>query len=135
MTSNIDKALPHFVRTDTTIQSLLSDRVYPLKLPPGATLPAITFQEISLAGDQPHNEKLQLPRKRYQFTVYAGLIEDAVPLTIALKARLDGYRGNMGTGTYITIVDGVLLKDARMTDDPLTGLFVRQQDYLITIKE
>jgi hypothetical protein len=68
-------------------------------------------------------------------TIYGVLIETIDGIMRVLKTALDGYRGNMGTGTYVTVVDGVLLKDERSNDDPATGLYIRQQDYLIIVKE
>jgi len=135
MTANIWKALPHFIKNNSGVAALIVDRVYPMRLPETTTLPAIAFQDISTVATQAHKERSILPRPRFQFTIYGGTVESIDLVSKALKTALDGYQGNMGTGSYITEVEACLYKNEFSNDDPETGIYLRYQDYLIMYKE
>ena len=135
MTANIWKALPHFLESNGGLSALVSTRIYPMRLPQTATLPAITYQDVSLAVTQAHKEKSSLPRPRFQFTISGGTVESVDNVGTALKNAIDGYQGNMGTGSYITEVEACLLKNEFSNDDPETRLYLRYQDYVIQYKE
>lgn len=133
--ANIWEALPHFLLTDVTLNGLIGDKLFSLRIPQSETLPAITYQDISTVATQAHGEPSALPRVRFQFTIHAGSLASAVAICQALKNRLDGYRGIMGTGAYQTEVDAVLFKNQISDDDTETGIVRRLQDYVIQYKE
>lgn len=133
--ADIWKALPYHLIQNSGLSALISSRVYPIRLPQGTTLPAICYQDISAAFTQAHGEKSALPRPRFQFTIYSETVEVANSVGAALKACIDGYKGNMGTGAYITKVEACLLKNELSNDDPETGVYLRYQDYVIQYKE
>jgi hypothetical protein len=138
--SDIWKALPYHLIHNTGLSALLSTRIYPLRLPQTLStdtlLPAIAFQDISRLGTQAHRERLSLPRPRFQFTIYAGTLLSANAVGEALKACIDGYKGNMGAGSYVTTVEACLLKNEYTNDDTtLDGLVLKYQDYIIQYKE
>lgn len=133
--ADIWKALPYHLKNNSGLVSLLSTRIYPYRLPQGATLPALCYQDISRTGTQAHNERLSLPRPRFQFTIYGGTVESVDSVAEALKAAIDGYKGNMGTGAYITKVEACLLKNEYSNDDTETGLYLKYQDYVVQYKE
>jgi len=135
MTANLDKALPYYLKNIGAISALVSDRIRPNRLESGETIPAVVFELISTNPVQTHGDQSFLPRQRYQFTYYGVSYETCKNIGIAFKAALDGYQGNMGTGSFVTEIEACLYKDERSTDDPETGLFWRQQDYLIIWKE
>lgn len=139
MPANIDKALPHFLINNAGIFALVSNRVYPNRLPQNintpTSLPAVAFQIISTATTQSHGEASFLPRQRVQFTYYGMSVGICEQIANAFKAALDGYSGIMGTGTFTTEIEGVLFKDERSDSDSELGTYWRQQDYLIMWKE
>lgn len=135
MTADIWKALPYYLENNSGLAAIVSSRIYPIRLPQTPTLPAICFQDITLAVTQAHGEKSCLPRPRFQFTIYADKVIDANSVAQALKAALDGYRGSMGTGSYQTSVEACLLKNEYTNDDPEVGIYLRYQDYIIQYKE
>lgn len=136
MTSDIDKALPYYLTHQSGLTSIVSTRIFPMRIPQGETLPAIFFQDISTSFIQAHNEPSFLPRKRYQFTSVGGTVEDAEKASHALKLVLDGlHKTNIGVSPYTTEVEAIIIKDERKTDDPETGLFWCQQDFLVIYKE
>lgn len=61
------------LQSDTAISALVADRIHPLKLDDGATLPAITFQQIA---DDPQSgldgDDGNLIRYRIQINVWAS---------------------------------------------------------------
>lgn len=128
---DIWKALPYYLENYSALAALVSSRIYPMRLPQTVDLPAITYQDISTAYTQAHNEPSALPRPRFQFTIYAGTVISANAVAEALKAALDGYRGNMGTGAYLTFVEACLLKNEFSNDDPELAIQQKFQDYVI----
>jgi hypothetical protein len=133
--ASIWEALPHFLISDTALEDLVEDKIYPMRLPQTTTLPAITYQDISTISTQAHGERSALPRKRFQFTIYGGTISSVDAIAKALKDRLDGYRGDMGEDDFLTEVDACLFKNEISDDDTETGIMKRLQDYVIQYKE
>lgn len=133
--ADIWKALPYFLIADTSLNNLVGSKIFPMRIPQSETLPAITFQDISTVATQAHGEPSVLPRIRFQFTIHSGTIVSIQAVAKALKTRLDGYRGSMGTGTYVTEVTAILFKNELSNDDPITGIMQRLQDYIIQYKE
>lgn len=134
MTANIEKALPHFLENDTNLSALVADRIYPYKLPQTTTLPAIVYQDISNTFTQAHGEASALPFPRYQFTIYAGTVDMLNQVKEALRIRLDGYKGIMGTSSYETEVEAALLKNEYGNNDTDVGIYLKYQDYIIQYK-
>ncbi len=134
--SDIWKALPYHLIHNTGLAALVSTRIYPMRLPQGATLPALCYQDISSQYTQSHGEKSALPRPRFQFTIYGVTVDSVNSISTALKNAIDGYKGSMGTGSYITIVEACLLKNEYSNDETATeGIVYRFQDYVIQYKE
>lgn len=133
--ADIWQALPHFLLADVTLNGLIGGKLFVMRIPQSETLPAITYQDISTVTTQAHGEASALPRIRFQFTIHAGSVSAATAICQALKNRLDGYRGAMGTGAYQTEVDAVLFKNQITDDDTETGIIRRLQDYVIQYKE
>lgn len=133
--ADIWKALPYYLINNAGLNALVSDRIRPIRLKQGETLPAITFQDISSNYVQAHGEAHALPFPRFQFTIFAGTVSSATAVANALKSALSGYKGNMGTGTFVTKVEACLLKNEFSNDDPEIGIFQRFQDYVIQYKE
>lgn len=135
MTADIYQALPYFI-THSGVSILDNTEFHPMKLPQTTTnLPAVFYQDISTVSISAHGEASFLPKKRFQFTCVGVTLASIIPIMQALKARLDGYQGNMGTGSYVTEVEASIIKDERVLDDPETNLVWMQQDYLIIYKE
>lgn len=135
MSADIDKAIPHYCINNAGIFALIGNRIKPNKLPHETLIPASTFQLISTVRLSIHKAPSFLPKQRYQFTHFGVTYEICRQIAEAFRSALDGYQGNMGTGSYLTEVEAVLLKDERHDDDTETGLFWRQQDFLFIWKE
>ena len=81
----------------------IDDRLYPLLLPQGATLPAVVYKRIST----PRMLELEnsfLPHPRFQFDVFAGSFPRAKAVAEQVRLALDLYRGAMGEYTVQTVI-------------------------------
>jgi hypothetical protein len=74
------------------LAALLGERVYPVTLPQGATLPAITYQVISGAGEGDGHTGPGLSRRRYQFDCWAATYGQAADLGRALVQAVHARR-------------------------------------------
>ena len=106
-------------------------RIHPLRLPQGATTPALVYQRI-LTGRQLHQSGASdLAEPRLQVTCWAPDYDTAIALADEVRLALGGHRGGMG-GTDVrsaAVVDDVDL------DDPNTGLVRRVLDIQLQHRE
>lgn len=92
----IEQDLRSYLLAQSTINALIVDRLYPLRLPQGATLPAVTYQRIFGAQAVSHDGASDLGRARLQLDCWADTYAVMASLADALRAALSGYRGPMG---------------------------------------
>lgn len=75
------------LRDDAGVGAVCADRIYPLKLPQGATLPAVTYQRItadhggSLGGDTSNCDRVYM-----QINCWASTFGSALALADAVRA-------------------------------------------------
>jgi len=93
-----------------------SARVYPRRLPQGVTLPAITYALVSSGIEYQSAGQSSLETPRYQLDCWGATYLAAKTLAEELKARLSGFRGQMGTKT----VTAAFIEGEREDDDPET---------------
>lgn len=89
----IGQALRAFLIADTAVAGLVSTRIYPLRLPQKAVLPAIVLTRIS--GTRGHHLRgpQSLTRTRYQVDCWARTHDEATALGTLCQSRLDGFTG------------------------------------------
>ena len=113
----------------------VGERVYPLTLPQGVTLPAITYQVISDVPTISHSTMQDHPTYtgyehgfvRVQFDCYGRDYDEAEALCDELRALAVGYRGYWGT----VEIDSVR-PDVRLDDwDETPGVWRVIQDLII----
>lgn len=129
-----------FLAADATIAALVVaggiTRIYPNKLPQGVVATSLVYQEISNVGDHHNAGPSGLASPRMQITAWAGSADAAATLARAVKSRIDGYRGTMGSGGDAVTVQGVFFQDSRdIEDDETPTLFGKQADYRIVWNE
>lgn len=121
------------LQTRPQLIALIGDRVYPRRMPTGATFPLVLYTRISTTRGHSHSGPDGLPEPRIQFDVY-GLDPDTVDATAQeLRLALDGFRGQMGD-----VVVGSVRIVGEHDDDPddlETGLYRRTLDALIQHEE
>jgi hypothetical protein len=124
-----------FLLADAAIAGLVATRIYPVKLPQGITAPSIVYNEISGQGDH-HNEGASgLVRVRMQIAAWAQTADAAHALFLAVKNRLDGYRGPMGAGATLVTVQGAFVDSWRDVDDTVANLRGKAADYFLFFEE
>lgn len=82
----------------------VGERVYPMTLPQGVAVPAVTYQRVSddmlvthdIAQDHPLYDGRHHKETRVQFNAYGDTYDDAEALSNELQAVITGYRGLWG---------------------------------------
>ncbi len=85
---NVEDAMRDLLVADVTVSGLVATRVYPMQMPQGATLPAITYQRVATT---PHDD-LELTQNhewvRVQVDCWAANYAGAKALAVAVRAAL-----------------------------------------------
>jgi hypothetical protein len=110
-------------------------RVYPLTLPQGATLPAITYQVVSEIPLNSHSTAQLHPtwtadrdgQTRVQLSVYARNYVEAEQVMAELKAAVTGFRGQWGDVEVHSALPDIGLDDY----EPETKLWRRIVDVMV----
>lgn len=127
----LEEGLRTYTLAGSAVAALVGTRMYPRMLPQTPTLPALVYQRIDtrrlhdLAGPD------GLPRPRMQVTCWAPLPLSASGLAAAVRQRLDGYRGAMGTVS----VESCLLVGERDVTDTEAGRYGVALDFMIQYQE
>lgn len=137
--ADIRPALRAFLVADSAIEALVktgsTTRIYPIKMPQGVTATSIVYNDISaLIGL--HNEGSDgLTSLRIQIAAWALTADAAQALALAIKNRLHGYAGTMGTGDAAVNVQLVRFDSWRDQDDTVANLRGKVCDYFIDYDE
>jgi len=108
----------------------VDDRIYPLLLPQGATLPAVVFHRIST----PRLHELErsfLPQGRFQFDCWAETFQGAKAVQEQVRLALDLYSGPMGEYT----VEVAIVEDERDDYEPEMGRWRSMVEAVIWVVE
>lgn len=113
----------------------VGDRVYPLSLPQGATVPAVVYRVISDDPTVTHSDDQQSPTytgirasvSRVQFDCLANTYDDAEDLRDELVDLAVGYRGMWGSLEIQSVIPDLRLDDW----DPDVGQYRVIQDLMI----
>jgi hypothetical protein len=114
----IDVGIFHLLSATAAITSLCEGRIYPTILPPGPTLPALTYRMIS-AKPSPTLTTSGFQRWRMQCDCFAETEAQAVGLREALRSTLEGYNGVLSDGTFLQDAQFVQLSDSFQDDASL----------------
>jgi len=90
------------------VNAEIEDRVYPLPLPQGIDLPAVTYQDISDVPSYSNGNDTCYSRKRYQVDVWASTRTEAGRVAIQIWEAMSGYNGVWGAYEigFVKRVDG-----------------------------
>ena len=131
----LETGLYAYLAASTPITALVSDRIFPNAIPPAESFPCITFNRLST--EQPHHMTAAagVQSARIQVDCWAkgrGGYSSAAAIAEAVRDRMDGYRGTMGTVTVKTTHLHEQRDDYEApTDAAELGVFKVSQDYLI----
>lgn len=134
MIKDIRTALRGFVLADTTVASIVGTRMFPRVLPQGVRDPAIVYNRVSMLGDHHMQGASGLVEVRMQIDAWAETADDAYELAVAVKQRIDGYRGEMqsvASPPEVVFVQGVFFANARDDYDSNRQLYRESWDYML----
>jgi hypothetical protein len=116
--------LVHVLKALPSLTALVGERIYPVTLPQGVTLPAIRYMQIDNPPELSHSGSSELSHPRIQLTAVASTYATAEAIAEALKLALHGsQRWGPGCVSWIASdVDGY---------EPETGLYMRHVDVLM----
>lgn len=117
--------------SDAAITAIVVDRVFPLKMPQGVTQASIVYARISGQGDHTMQGASDLARPRIQIASWAPSADVADALARLVKARIDGFRGQMGG----VAVQGVFFDSEGDQYDDTTKLYGVRHDYFVWFEE
>lgn len=124
-----------FLLASSGVTSLAGQRVFPLRMPQGETRASVVYQRISGEGDHHMQGASGMNRVRMQVGAWAKETDDANALADAVKFRLDGYKGPMGSGAALVQVQGVFFVNERDLYDTDSNLHGVARDYSIVFEE
>jgi hypothetical protein len=127
----IEEGIVTFLKSDAPLTAVIGSRVYPMRLPQGETLPAVTYQRISSPPRSSHDGASTLKNPRFQFKSWGETYADARTVADLLKAALDGYVGLMGT---VAVQNTIIMNDLDY-NDPQTETYQGVVDAIIWHRE
>jgi hypothetical protein len=93
----IEAGLNTHLLADSNVTDLVGARIYPLKVPQDADLPAIAYQKISGPRDETQSGPSGLVESRMQLTYQGTTYSEAKLVAEAVRGSIDGFSGTMGS--------------------------------------
>lgn len=124
-------SLVTFLLADGTVSGLVAARMYPILLPQEPSYPAIVYSLASSTRLHALDGPPGRASHRVQIDCYAETYKEAHQLAAAVRQRLDGYAGLMGS----TEVGYVSLDNEQDLYDDDARVHRVLQDFLISHKE
>lgn len=87
------------------LAALVASRIYPMRLPERATLPALTYQRVSTLPIQTRDSTATLMRPRFQFDIWAEAFDDVAPVRVELVEALLGLEALSGIRTNVVLAN------------------------------
>lgn len=130
----LENALFAYLSTDPQLSSLVEDRIFPIRMPEGTVLPAVTYARVSSSRTYFY-EKFEdtdpFTRVRVQFNCWSNIADQAMEVGEAVLLALSGYDGDMA-GQLIGSSFNVLEQDQYEGD---AKLFRRILDFHIMYED
>lgn len=127
----IEQQLFTHLSTYAGLAALSGDRVYPLALPQGGALPALTYMRVSEAPVLDRdNRAARYRRDRYQIDGWAADYDTAVALRGQVRAAMGTFRV-----TSAPRVDGALPAGGSDVPEAEEGQYRFRLDYMISHEE
>ena len=138
MGMQLGEALYAHLAGTVNVSSHVATRIYPLVAPQGASLPFLTFQEISNLGVHAMSKDPKIRHPRYQVSIFANNYSSARAVAKEVKTALQDYQsdisGLLGDGTSGVDVQRVFFENEidLHAIDPETagGTYHIAQDYI-----
>lgn len=98
MTLALETALFDYLSGDGGVAALVGDRIYPMRLPEGAHIPAISWHRVDANRTytfDPFEETDAWVQARVQFNCWAYTPEESMTIGEAVLMALSGFDGDM----------------------------------------
>jgi hypothetical protein len=126
----IEEALYTYLLGETDITDIVSTRIYPVVLPQGTELPALTYIQVS----NPVHHDVDIAYPRMQLSSWAEDYADAKDLFYAVKETMQRYKGVMGGDSGVKVSQVVFLNSFDLYSQG-TGIWHIPADYKIIYRE
>ena len=134
MALDLEDALVAKLKADAAIYALAKDRIYPAPLPDVATLPAITYQEITGVPQTTHDSIAggnELINGMYQIDCWGIDKAGARALAAAVYAECYGWSGTVTDAGESCTFGPMLLQARRNNYDSPSRTFNIQLDFTV----
>jgi hypothetical protein len=129
--ADLAEGLRTFLLADATVAALVGTRMSPQPLPQGSALPALTYTLVNYEQPVSHNGTSGLEHHTIQIDCWGADTGAAVALFTAVRKRLRGYTGLVGT----VRAQGIFLAQARDLYDDETKAHRRIADFSVWNEE
>lgn len=126
--TELAQAVADYLTSDTDVAALVATRIYPLILPQGPTLPALTYKANLVERDMTLDDPDLQASSVFQIDCWASTYAAADALFHAVRRRLNGYRGTM---SGVTVTGIFLFRQAPDAYEPASKLYKRSGDFNI----
>ena len=123
----METAVRAILAADGTVSGLVSSRIYPMKLPQGPTMPAITYSRVSGPRVETITGPSGLAHPRVQVDSWASTYAGVKALATAVRKALDGYRGTIAS----VRVGGIIMDGELDLYEPGVEEYRVTQDYVV----
>jgi hypothetical protein len=127
----IEEALVALLEGAAAVTDIAGERIYPVRLPRGATLPAVTYFLVSGPRDQTQQGPSGLVPARIQVSCWAEGYDAMKSLADAIRLTLDGYRGT----TEGVRIGGIELINSQDLFEPEPEIYQRALDFRVKHSE
>ncbi len=134
----LEEGIASYLEEYAGLVALIGDRVYPMMIPQGATLPCLTYQRISTPRIVTHDTSGatgDLARPRFQFDAWATTQKAAKAITDQVRAALNGKTGSIGTAPNNITIRAALAENEVPEYIPDAKLYRSRSDYRIGHEE
>lgn len=134
----LEEGLGSYLSTYAGLVALIGDRVFPMRIPQGGTLPCLTYQRIStprILTHQSSGATGDLAHPRFQFDAWASTQKAAKLITDQVRAALNGRTGEIGTAPNNITIRAALVENEVPEYIPDVDLNRSRSDYIIWHEE
>ena len=114
----------------TTLSTLVDERCYPIKLPEGVTLPAITYFQVSGMEGNTHDGYDQTIEGRWQISCWAQEYSTVKLLAESVKLALRTFSGSLTQVVKKSFMQNEMdlyEPDVKLYHDPVDFFFLIQE--------